>query len=62
MRNIFLLLAIVVSAHLAYTADAPVPGSDKRPTKIWNLTSPLQEIPKRVSDAYPLSDQQNRRG
>jgi hypothetical protein len=46
----------------AYAADTPVPRSDKRPTKIWNRTGRLKEIPKRVTDAYPLSDQQNRRG
>jgi hypothetical protein len=62
MQNIVLLLAIFMSGHFAYAADTPVPRSDKRPTKIWNRTGRLKEIPKRVTDAYPLSDQQNRRG
>ena len=55
-------LAIFMVGHLAYAADAPVPGSDKRPTKIWNRIGPLGETPKRVTDACPLSDQQNKGG
>ena len=39
-------------------------GADpqKHPTKIWNRTGPLGETPKHVTDAYPLSDQQNKGG
>jgi len=33
--------------------------SDRRPAKIWNRTGPLGDTPKHVTDAYPLSDQQN---
>lgn len=33
-----------------------------RPTKIWNHTGTLGETPKRITDAYPLSDQENRNG
>ena len=29
-------------------------GGRRTPTKIWNLTGPLGETPKRVTDAYPL--------
>jgi hypothetical protein len=31
----------------------------KRPTKIWARQGPLGETPKRITDAFPLSDQQN---
>ena len=33
--------------------------ADKRPTKIWARKGPLGETPKRITDAFPLSDQQN---
>jgi len=36
--------------------------SEKRPTKIWNRTGPLGETPKHVTDAFPLSDQENKSG
>ena len=36
--------------------------ADKRPTKIWNRTGPLGETPKHVTDACPLSDQDNKGG
>ncbi len=43
----------------------PIPreytGGEKRPTKIWKRTGPLGKTPKRVTDAYPLSDQQNKK-
>ena len=35
-------------------------AEEKRPTKIWNRTGPLGDTPKHVTDAYPLSDQQNK--
>ena len=43
---------------------APVTAAspEKRPTKIWNRTGPLGDIPKHVSDAFPLSDQENKGG
>jgi hypothetical protein len=34
----------------------------QRPARIWNLTGPLGETPKHTTDAYPLSDQQNKGG
>jgi beta-glucanase (GH16 family) len=40
-------------------ASAP---ADRRPTKIWTRKGPLGETPKRVTDALPLSDQQNKAG
>ncbi len=36
--------------------------ANQRPTKIWNRTGPLGETPKHITDAYPLSDQQNKGG
>ena len=48
-------LALVVMLLLGTVAQA----EDKRPTKIWSRTGPLGETPKRISDAWPLSDQRN---
>ena len=45
---------------LAFCAAAAAATPEKRPTKIWNLTGPLGETPKHVTDAFPLSDQQNK--
>ena len=61
---------IALSAIVALTACAVQAGenpsaateSERRPTKIWNLTGPLGKTPQRVTDAYPLSDQQNKGG
>ena len=59
-------LAFFLFVVAAATSVTPVDGqevADKRPTKkIWNLTGPLGEAPKRVTDAYPLSDQNNKGG
>ena len=41
---------------------AAVHAEDKRPAKIWNRTGPLGETPKHVTDACPLSDQENKGG
>jgi len=58
----FILAALAV--QLAQSADGkrrrPSPTSDR--PKIWNRTGPLGETPKRITDAYPLSDQQNKGG
>ena len=45
---------------LAFCAAAAAAAPEKRPTKIWNLTGPVGETPKHVTDAFPLSDQQNK--
>ena len=45
---------------LAFCAAAAAATPETRPTKIWNLTGPLGETPKHVTDAFPLSDQQNK--
>ena len=58
-------LAFFLFVLAAAISVTPVDGqevADKRPTKIWNLTGPLGETPKRVTDAYPLSDQDNKGG
>ena len=51
-------LALVVMLLLGTVAHA----EEKQPTKIWNRTGPLGETPKHVTDAYPLSDQENKGG
>ena len=62
MRDIVLLITVILSGYPASAADPPASGSDKRPTKIWTRTGSLNEAPKRVTDAYPLSDQHNKGG
>jgi beta-glucanase (GH16 family) len=60
-----LTVSILTAGHLAHAADSPIPpvpsrpSSDEPPTKFWYRQEPLDETPKRVTDAYPLSDQQN---
>ena len=52
-----LLLTVVLAV---FTATTTAVESEKRPFKIWNRTGPLGETPKRITDAYPLSDQENK--
>jgi beta-glucanase (GH16 family) len=42
----------------AYGGDEARPA-DKRPSKVWTRVGPLGETPRYVTDAYPLSDQEN---
>jgi beta-glucanase (GH16 family) len=56
------LFGIVVLTACAVHADEKPTKPGKRPTKIWNRTGPLGQTPKHVTDAYPLSDQQNKGG
>jgi beta-glucanase (GH16 family) len=60
-----MILRLALAAVLAFVpsvlvAQAPTP--DVRPRKIWNRTGPLGETPKRITDAFPLSDQENKGG
>ena len=56
-------LALAVCAARAEEKQPPAKSAaNQRPTKIWNRTGPLGETPKHVTDAYPLSDQQNKGG
>ena len=54
--------ALLPTILLAFCAAAAAATPEKRPAKIWNLNGPLGEAPKHVSDAFPLSDQQNKGG
>jgi beta-glucanase (GH16 family) len=54
------LLLTILLAFCAATTTAATP--EKRPTKIWNRTGPLGDTPSRVTDAFPLSDQENKGG
>lgn len=60
----FLVLAVLSTSGLAGEPKATSGTNQitKRPTKIWNRTGPLGETPKHVTDAFPLSDQQNKGG
>ncbi len=59
-RLVFLL--IISAASLPALSVHGQRVADKRPTKIWNRNGPLGDTPEHVTDAYPLSDQQNEGG
>ena len=52
MRILLLLITAAVVPTTALAQEQQV--SDRRPTKIWNRTGPLGDIPEHVTDAYPL--------
>jgi len=58
----FLVVLLILAAASLARAEQDILGgaSGIRPTKIWNRVGPLGETPKRVTDAYPLSDQENK--
>ena len=61
MRCTVLTITILLACYHAYAADAPQPPApEKRPTKNWSRDGTLGETPKRITDAFPLSDQQNK--
>jgi beta-glucanase (GH16 family) len=61
MKRCTLLLILVLICKAGVAAEGETkPAADKRPTKIWNRTGPLGETPEHVTDAYPLSDQENK--
>lgn len=63
LRHTLLPALVLLTAHYALAVESESkPATDKRPTKIWNRTGPLGETPKHVTDAYPLSDQDNKGG
>jgi hypothetical protein len=57
-----LAIAVVLAGRLALAADPQPPVPDKRPSKTWERTGPLGQTPQHVSDAFPLSDQENKGG
>ena len=59
--NLFSTVVILVTTSVNCVADS-LPITEKRPTKIWNRTEPLGEIPRHITNAYPLSDQKNQGG
>ncbi len=61
MRRYALAALLLFVAQTAVAGEA-AKNDEKRPTKIWNLSGPLGETPKRTTEAYPLSDQQNKEG
>ena len=63
MKNLTLKIAILLTAQPVLAAAVETtPDADKRPTKIWNRVGPLGETPTHATDAYPLSDQENKDG
>ena len=59
MRTTALTMAVLLSLATVVQSDEP---PEKRPAKIWNRTGPLGETPQHVTDAYPLSNQENQGG
>jgi len=66
MRTILTTAIVLLLAHGLFADEQATKSAqsdaDKRPTKIWNRTGPLGETPKHATDAYPLSDQENKSG
>ena len=65
MQRLLIALIMAIAVHATQAAEqqtAAMSTADKRPTKIWDRTDPLGETPKHVTDAYPLSDQENKGG
>ena len=67
MRRCALPITLVLACGVALAAEGQSPKAtsnqaDKRPTKIWTRTGPLGDTPQHVTDAFPLSDQENQGG
>ncbi len=65
MHKTITLIAVLFVARVALAADAAPPQNPdgkKRPQKMWTRQGPLGAAPKRSTDAYPLSDQENKGG
>jgi beta-glucanase (GH16 family) len=64
IRTTGFFAALLILGNIASAGEVSSSGSpgDKRPTKIWNREGPLGETPKQITDAYPLSDQENKGG
>jgi len=60
MSTVTLAILCLATFGLVQSGNEAQPAADKRPTKVWTRVGPLGETPKHVTDAYPLSDQQNR--
>lgn len=48
-------------AQIVLAADTP-PVVENRPSKVWTRKGSLGETPKHITDAFPLSDQENKGG
>jgi beta-glucanase (GH16 family) len=62
MKRTLLVITFGLLFAQSTIAAEPSPSNEKRPTKIWNRSGPLGDTPKRVTDASPLSDQDNKDG
>jgi beta-glucanase (GH16 family) len=62
MRYHILFLVLLLVPVGVCRGTAPPSSSGNRPKKIWTRVGPLGETPTHVTDAYPLSDQQNKGG
>ncbi len=59
MRTLVWVAVVLATGTAAFAAEK---SGEHRPTKIWNRTGPLGETPKHVTEALPLSDQDNKGG
>ena len=55
MRFVLPMMFVAVFGLLAQ-------AEDRHPAKSWDRQGPLGETPKRTTDAFPLSDQENKGG
>ena len=60
MNTVTLTILFLPAFALGQTGNEARPTVEKRPSKVWTRVGPLGETPKHVTDAYPLSDQQNK--
>ena len=62
-RNMLLTTVVLLIAQYVLAAEGESKATpDKRPAKPWNRTGPLGEKPEHITNAYPLSDQENKGG
>jgi len=60
MNTVTLSILFLPAFALGQSGAEAQPTVEKRPSKVWTRVGPLGETPKHVTDAYPLSDQQNK--
>ena len=60
MNTVTLTILYLSGFGLVQSGNEAQATPDKRPTKVWTRVGLLGETPKHVTDAYPLSDQQNK--
>jgi beta-glucanase (GH16 family) len=62
MNHATILALCLTAQFLAPSANPTQDQSHARPSRDWTRAGPLGETPKHTSDAFPLSDQENKAG